>query len=124
MTADKSNTYNIDDLIIDEDDEDGPKMVIENPVHNFGKIKINEEVKHVFYFRNTGKQPLIIHNSIPTCGCTISSHPQRPIPHNATDSIVAVFKSSELGRQNKVINVISNSIVKNQRLTIVAEIIN
>lgn len=122
-TADQPNIYHVDHVIRDEEYKDGPSLIFENSIHNFGKVSLNEEVKHTFHLKNMGLQPLIILNTIPTCGCTISSHPQKPIPPYGADSIVAVFKSSDLGKQNKVINIISNSRIKNQKLTIVAEVI-
>ena len=50
----------------------GPTTSIqyENDKFNFGVTNEGEIVKHVFKFKNTGSEPLIISNAKASCGCT------------------------------------------------------
>ena len=47
--------------------------------HNFGKIKAGAKARHVFKFKNTGKEPLIIADAKASCGCTTPEWPKEPI---------------------------------------------
>ena len=49
-------------------------------VHNFGKISVNDGIKHcTFEFRNTSDKPVVINNIITSCGCTEPKWPKKPI---------------------------------------------
>ena len=63
-----------------------PKTTIEfeETKHNFGTIKEGEKVKHIYKFKNTGDNPLIISNAVASCGCTVPSYPKEPIPPGGT----------------------------------------
>mgnify|MGYP002346987052 FL=1 len=51
----------------------GPQttLALSEPSFDFGKIKKGDVVEHVYEVTNTGKNPLIISNVQPTCGCTV-----------------------------------------------------
>lgn len=47
--------------------------------HDFGNVKKGPIVNYAFEFTNTGKQPLIIKDVNPSCGCTNADWDKQPI---------------------------------------------
>jgi hypothetical protein len=90
---------------------DGPIITFEKKTHDFGDIAQGDKVEEVFKFTNTGNEPLIITNVEVTCGCTTPKGWQRdPIPPGGKSEIIVAFNSAgKLGRQNKVVKVVSNA---------------
>lgn len=99
------------------------KMYIPNSTFDFGRIKVGAKVKHVFYVVNRSKVPLIIYNAATSCGCTVASVPKKPILYNQTDSITAIFSSTETGMQNKVISLSTNTGNSPQSLTLIGNVV-
>ena len=48
---------------------DQPRLVVDNPVHEFGEMMIGEERQHTFLLRNTGTAPLTLIRSNQSCSC-------------------------------------------------------
>src|ERR1700761_4480072 len=46
--------------------------------YDFGKIDEGKKVEHIFKFKNTGENPLVLQDARASCGCTI--------PENTTDT--------------------------------------
>lgn len=102
----------------------GPKIKFTEEVKNFGEIKQGDVVKHVFSFKNTGTEPLILSNVATTCGCTASNWPKEPIMPGKTASIEASFNSAgKIGQQNKVLTVYSNSVEGESRVSIQCNVV-
>lgn len=77
---------------------------------NFGKIKSGEKARHVFKFKNTGKEPLIIADAKASCGCTTPSWPKEPIAPGKVGELVVVFDSSgKFGGQSKRVTIVANT---------------
>lgn len=56
------------------------EMKFEHTRHDFGIFAIDTAVvTHEFIFTNVGKAPLIIHQAIASCGCTIPEYTLEPI---------------------------------------------
>ncbi|MGG9961057.1 DUF1573 domain-containing protein [Ferruginibacter sp. SUN106] len=70
-----------------------------------GKLKQNnpEEVK--FIVTNISKEPLIIEQANPTCGCTIGDYTKTPIAPGATGFVSAKFNAASLGHFEKHLTV-------------------
>jgi len=47
-----------------------PRLLIENPVFDFGEADVHSELSHVFVLKNTGGRPLKIENIKSNCTCT------------------------------------------------------
>ena len=78
--------------------------------HNFGKIKAGAKARHVFKFKNTGKEPLIIADAKASCGCTTPSWPKEPIAPGKIGELVVEFDSSgKFGGQSKRVTIIANT---------------
>jgi Protein of unknown function (DUF1573) len=78
--------------------------------YNFGKVKAGIKVRHVFKFKNTGKNPLVIANASSSCGCTVPTWPKEPIAPGKGGEIVVEFDSAgKIGGQSKRVAVVANT---------------
>ena len=103
---------------------DGAVMTFEEVKYDFGDIYQGDKVEHVFKFENSGNEPLIITNVQTTCGCTAPNWPRDPIAPGQVSEIKVVFNSAgKIGRQNKVITVVSNAVSPTNKVTIVTNIL-
>lgn len=89
----------------------GPVITWEKSSHDFGDIRQGDKVEHTYVFTNTGNEPLIITNVQVTCGCTTpKGFPRDPIAPGQTGEITVGFNSTgKIGKQNKVVTIVSNS---------------
>ncbi len=99
--------------------------------HDFGEIKEGEKVEHTFKFTNTGAEALVITNIQVTCGCTTpKGWPRDPVapgnvaPGKKAEIIVQFNSTGKIGRQNKVVTVISNSAGGNSQVTFTATVLD
>ena len=74
----------------------GPQttLALSEPSFDFGKIKKGDVVEHVYEVTNTGKNPLIISNVQPTCGCTVPDFTKDPILPGQKGKITLKFNSA------------------------------
>ncbi len=90
----------------------GPTTTIafEESEYDFGTVKAGEKVTHVFKFKNTGSEPLIISNAKGSCGCTVPNWPREPIPPGGEGEIVVEFNSKgKRGKQNRKVTITANT---------------
>ena len=73
--------------------------------HDFGKIKQGVPQKGTFVVTNISKEPLIIEQANPTCGCTISDYTKEPIAPGKTGVINATFNAASMGSFDKHLTV-------------------
>jgi hypothetical protein len=83
----------------------------ENTIHDYGTIKeANGPAVAKFTFKNTGKQPLVLTEVKPNCGCTSPEWSKAPIQPGATGFIKASYDpKNRPGVFNKNIKVVSNA---------------
>lgn len=102
----------------------GAKIEFTDKSKDFGDITQGDVVKHVFKFKNTGTEPLVLSNVITSCGCTATEWPREPIAPGASAVIDATFNSKgKMGKQNKVITVVSNSAEGSARVSIISNVL-
>ncbi len=100
---------------------DGARVTFYMDRADLGDIKQGEKVTHIFKFRNSGNQPLIIENVLTTCGCTVPEWPKEPLAPGAEGLLKVVFDSTgKIGRQNKTITMRSNALGQFHRVRIAA----
>lgn len=89
----------------------GPVITFEKKSHDFGDINQGDKVEETFKFTNTGTEPLLITNVQVTCGCTTpKGWPRDPIMPGGKGEITVAFNSAgKMGKQNKVVTVVSNA---------------
>ena len=90
----------------------GPVITFEKKTHDFGDIFQGDKVEETFKFANTGTEPLIITNVQVTCGCTTpKGWPRDPIMPGGKGELTVAFNSAgKMGKQNKVVTVVSNAV--------------
>lgn len=92
-----------------EELDNAPRIVFDDPVFNFGTITEGEKVSHSFTFQNKGKQDLIIRKISTSCGCTIVDKKSNIIKAGEKSSFDITFNSmGKANRQNKSVTIISN----------------
>lgn len=90
----------------------GPKtkMTFGESTYNFGTVTEGEKVEHIYKFKNTGNDPLIISNAQGSCGCTVPQWPKEPIAPGKSGEIKVVFDSKgKAGKQNKTVTITANT---------------
>lgn len=90
---------------------------------DFGKIKKGEKVEHVYEVTNTGKNPLVISEVKPGCGCTVPDFTKEPILPGKKGKITLHFDSSSFdGNVQKYADVFANVDKAPIKLTFTANI--
>jgi hypothetical protein len=93
--------------------------------HNFDTISKKTPVqKCTFTFTNTGNQPLIINEAMPSCGCTVPNFTKNPIAPGETGTIEIKFNAEyqQPTHFKKTITVLSNAKTAKIRLYIEGDI--
>ena len=86
-----------------------PKVTFETTRFEFGTIIQGEKSKHIFKFKNEGKQDLLIRKIKASCGCTAVTSGAKIIKGGESSQIEVTFNSSnKRGRQHKFIHIICN----------------
>lgn len=86
---------------------------------DFGSITQGDIAEHTFKFKNIGEAPLIIENAKASCGCTIPSYSQEPVPVGGEGTVVVRFDSKgKTNVQNKTVTITANTYPKISRLRI------
>ena len=105
-------------------DEPQAGIVFDKSVHNFGTFTEDNPVQTcTFTFKNTGKAPLVIIQAIATCGCTVPTYTDKPVPPGGTGIIEVTYngKGRYPGHFKKVITVNTNAKQRLVRLAIEGE---
>ena len=84
------------------------ELVFETEAHDFGTLKQGAECAIDFKFKNTGKEPLLISNAQPSCGCTVPQWPKEPIKPGESGVIKVKYDSNRVGPFDKTVTVTSN----------------
>ena len=98
-------------------------ITFEEDTYDFGEVMEGEKVVHVYKFKNTGKEPLVISNAKGSCGCTVPEWPREPIPVGGSGEIKVQFDSKGKGKvgggaQAKKVTVTANTDPANTMLNI------
>ena len=70
-----------------------PKIQFTMPIHDFGKVKVNQSAKCEFVFTNTGQALLEIRAVHPGCGCTTAGTWTRQVEPGKTGTIPIQFNA-------------------------------
>lgn len=99
-------------------------MTFEESTYNFGSVTEGEKVEHVYKFKNTGNDPLIISNAQGSCGCTVPQWPREPIAPGKSSEIKVVFDSKgKAGKQSKTVSITANTEPATTTITISGEVL-
>ncbi|MFZ2897934.1 MAG: DUF1573 domain-containing protein [Saprospiraceae bacterium] len=77
---------------------------------DFGTVDQGEAVTHVYKFKNTGNEPLIISSAKGSCGCTVPKWPNEPVPPGKEGEMLVEFDTKgKSGMQNKKVTITANT---------------
>lgn len=100
-----------------------PEMTFEEQTHDFGTLPKGGNTTTRFYFKNTGKSPLVIAKCTAGCGCTTPKCPTEVILPGERSFIEVHYDSMRVGPFTKTVNVQSNAKTKDVLLKITGNII-
>lgn len=95
-----------------QDGEKAAEIKFDTLSYDFGTFAEKEGVvKCTFYFTNVGNAPLIIHQAIASCGCTVPNYPKDPIKPGERGTIDVSYNGAGKfpGKFKKNITVRSNA---------------
>jgi hypothetical protein len=72
---------------------------------DLGKIKQGVPATATFIVTNVSKEPLIIEQANPTCGCTIGDYTKAPIAPGKTGTITATYNAASASHFTKTLTV-------------------
>jgi len=88
---------------------DGPEMVLNKDIHDYGTIVQNANGISHFTITNTGNKPLILANVKSSCGCTVPKWSKEPIMPGESTEIDVKYATNRIGPINKSITITSNA---------------
>lgn len=106
--------------------EEAAEMTFKEKTHNFGVVAQDTcVVTCTFTFTNTGNAPLVIHQAISSCGCTVPEYTMEPIAPGQTGTINVTYngKTKRPGVWKKSITIHSNAKNTPVRIYIEGELI-
>lgn len=99
-----------DDLVSTAQQSPLTTIALSEPSFDFGEVKSGAIVEHTYEITNTGKNPLIISNVKPGCGCTAPDYTKTPILPGKVGKVTLKFNSSSFnGVVQKFANVYTNT---------------
>ena len=105
-------------------DEFTTTIEFEKTIFDFGTINAGEKVNHVYTFKNTGNNPLVIKNAKGSCGCTVPEWSKEPILPGETGIIEVEYNSKgKKGKETKRVTITANTTPAQTYLTITGEVI-
>ena len=90
---------------------------------DLGKVKQDNPVTGIFEVTNISKEPLLIEQANPTCGCTISDYTKEPIAPGKTGTIKATYNAKNVGMFEKHLTVKFAGIDELKSITIKGEVL-
>lgn len=91
---------------------------------NQGYLKQNEPKEVKFVVTNISKEPLIIEQANPTCGCTMGDYTKAPIAPGSTGFISAKFNAANVGHFSKNLTVKFSGIDEMKSITITGDVLS
>ncbi|XZF16667.1 DUF1573 domain-containing protein [Chitinophagaceae bacterium MMS25-I14] len=99
-----------------KDTKNGPKFQFKEETWDFKNIKEGPVAEHVFEFKNTGKEPLIIQSASASCGCTTPEWPKEPILPGKKGKITVHYNTQgRVGPFTKDVYIVSNAVSEKER---------
>lgn len=86
-----------------------PVIKFESVVHDYGTIIQGGDGTCEFVFENAGKNPLVLSNVRPSCGCTVPEWSKEPIKSHKKSSIKVKYNTRRAGSFAKSVSVYSNA---------------
>jgi len=91
---------------------------------DLGKLKQGNPTTATFVVTNIGKEPLIIEQASPTCGCTIGKYTQEPIAPGKTGTITATYNAAALNHFDKHMTIKFAGIDEVKSITLTGDVLS
>jgi len=91
---------------------------------DLGKLKQGIPATATFVVTNIGKEPLIIVQASPTCGCTIGDYTKPPIAPGKTGTITATFNAAVLNHFDKHLTVKFAGVDEIKSITLTGDVLS
>lgn len=88
----------------------GPNMVFEQTVVDYGTIDKGSDPYRMFSFTNKGSEPLIIKHAKGSCGCTVPEYAKVPIGPGETSEIKVRYDTERVGPFTKTVTITTNEL--------------
>ena len=98
-------------------------MKFAKETHDFGKVEQGKPVTHVFEFKNTGTDPVVINDATASCGCTKPNWTREAILPGKVGTVSATFNAATAGPFNKTVTVTSNAEAGQATLVLKGEVV-
>jgi len=86
-----------------------PKVVVEEPLHEFGEMDQTEVGRHTFVIYNGGSGPLTLGQGTASCSCTIANVSRNQIPPGESAEVTVEWKPANFfGELNKTVTFPTN----------------
>ncbi len=89
-------------------DVNGPQMVFEELVVDYGEVDKGSDPLRKFHFTNLGTEPLVIKQAKGSCGCTVPDYPKEPIMPGESSAIDVRYDTNRVGRFTKTVTLTTN----------------
>lgn len=89
---------------------------------DLGNVKQGNPVTGSFTLTNIGKEPLIIENVTPGCGCTKSDFTKEPIMPGKTGTITATYNAAVAGNFSKIVYIKFKGIDEQKNVSITGKV--
>lgn len=89
-----------------------------------GKLKLNEPKEVKFIVTNISKEPLVIEQANPTCGCTLGDYTKSPIAPGETGFIMAKYNAASVSHFEKHLTVKFAGIDELKSITIMGDVLS
>lgn len=91
---------------------------------DLGKIKQGVPATATFTVTNIGKEPLIIEQANPTCGCTMGDYTKSPIMPGKSGTITATYNAAAMNHFDKHLTVKFAGIDELKSITITGDVLS
>ena len=107
MTAQTDSDPNVENVV---EVVQGPNMIFEKTVVDYGTIEKGSDPYRVFSFANKGTEPLIIKHAKGSCGCTVPEYAKAPVGPGESSEIKVRYDTQRVGPFTKTVTITTNEL--------------
>ncbi len=107
LTAQTDSDPNVENVV---EVVQGPNMVFEKTVVDYGTIAKDSDPYRAFNFANKGTEPLIIKHAKGSCGCTVPEYAKAPVGPGESSVIKVRYATDRVGPFTKTITITTNEL--------------